>query len=395
MSPTNVSELTNLANLPLTQLNAVEEYSNLVATYGKPYVDSAIQSLNLLTPELITYVVTTLRHVPEFDLNSVMVVANNFPLIELTDFVDEVKSIGLVNYQQQNPTTPFHTLVVDAIVLGVQILDVCISLHNDVIVENLLYQPDPTPTIAVIDIVQTLPQPVIQTVTNNISTHNLHTWLNTILTYGANVVGTCSTPIKNIIGDSVSISDTVVGIVSLMPENIPEKDLQRFYASMVQLSDNQTSTIKTRLALTEVSSMIDTVGVDGSVLVTLLKSATLVAANAGNLRVLRNLFTRYRDVLTRDYSLFIITTLLSKYELTNDDKVVGGKLSSLNLTSTIQLILYNWNLVRRGTNLVYNNAPLLTASSDSLKLLLLDSENQIGSIIQLDCKYNLPQQLLH
>jgi hypothetical protein len=180
-----------------------------------------------------------------------------------------------------------------------------------------------------------------------------------------------------------------------MPENIPEKDLQRFYASMVQLSDNQTSTIKTRLALTEVSSMIDTVGVDGSVLVTLLKSATLVAANAGNLRVLRNLFTRYRDVLTRDYSLFIITTLLSKYELTNDDKVVGGKLSSLNLTSTIQLILYNWNLVRRGTNLVYNNAPLLTASSDSLKLLLLDSENQIGSIIQLDCKYNLPQQLLH
>ena len=93
------------------------------------------------------------------------------------------------------------------------------------------------------------------------------------------------------------------------------------------------------------------------------------------------------------YLNYLIITLLQNYKLTVDDNTMGLTVAAINFTNALKVILPGWNKTVRDNKSVSNHTPFITASKDSLTLLLNSPTYAIDAILQEDIVYILPSYI--
>ena len=155
------------------------------------------------------------------------------------------------------------------------------------------------------------------------------------------------------------------------------------------LSSNDIVSITKQMVTSEPYNLLLSSNISGVILTLAITKSLQAAAEAGNVKMVADLVINYNGTLTKNYRLYLITTLLANYKETDDEILLGQELAASNLIALLDIIHPTWLFTSRGNNLVYNHYPWLTASKDALKVLLYFYDTAMPSILQSDNKYSI------
>lgn len=383
-----ISGLTHTYGYPL--MNA---YSTINSLFGHGTLDGTFTFLKSYGINQLSYIKNLYSHFTGFALNPIVRLFNHFTIDQLHTFHTDIINVGVANYLNNHASSEFSGIITLVQQYGVEIIDVGITA-----VQNN-YQAD----IVVFDPINSVHFSNVIDVFTNVSEADRATLLQADLTHMGEALAIVNTYGSNLINATLPILTESLGLVSANQlaailnagSGFSGNTAANAFSTLASLSDAQKTLLSSKLSINEINTLFSEYSITGDVLNYLIKAITEEAAKQGNYKILVNLISNYPDILTKDYLMYLITTLLQNYVLTSDDNAMGVKLASINFVNALSIILPNWNYITINNKSIYNNTPLLTASMDSLTLLINNPSTATQAIIQKDSHFSLPQYLIN
>lgn len=180
--------------------------------------------------------------------------------------------------------------------------------------------------------------------------------------------------------DVTSFITTAANVpVVITTSNIPQ---------IQSLTPAKITTIINAIAVNEIYTKVSNANLNGELLDYTVRSLALSAAKNGNYKQILNILANYAPGFTTDYNRYLVTTLLANYSITKDDTAMGLSNASTYFVNALNAIYQNWNGYTRNTTPIGLLAPYVTASKDSITLLLKNPTMALQAIIQYDNKYS-------
>jgi hypothetical protein len=389
-----VNTVTLLTELNQSKLGGVRTYASLTQQYGATAVSVSTKNLSCYTEAKLATIRNLYTSDPEFSLNGAINQFATHTTPEIQQFQTEVVQKGVAQYTLDNPNKFTEELVLVA-KYGNVIIDISLTAITNVNRVDGTQRLTDDGIVVLLDVMVSLGVSTSVKLSNT-SDISLSLTLSAIDTYGTPLLSATISGLVTIVTNNTDLDSTISAITAIvsLTGSFPSPQLEQTYTAMLELTPKNTAIIQNKLSITEVSTIITMYEIDGLSLNYLLKETTKRAAMVGDKKTILNLIGTYPDILTNDYLRYLVETLLEHYTLTKDDICMGTKLASINFVNALNVILPNWWVTTRGTEIVFNHKPFINASIDALTLLQADMALGVDAILQLDNTYVNPSYLL-
>jgi hypothetical protein len=374
-TPISLSSIMNMYGVssPVAVLGTIQSMSSTafqsnVTTLKLLSSQPIEQTIRYFPTQIVTPLLTTLQ-----SLNDIIPLVNTATIMSTSSNTDIGNLVSLIN--TYTPTTVKS--VVDSYETVIPVL---LNNSND---DNLLQ-----------NLTTRLTQVKTQSLLTISLTNDLQSFVSLVNVYSPDAIINTSLILKEaLLTPGVTIEN--LGILIDSTPNLPLSTLSNGYKSLSTLGTSIVTTIASSITLREISTIINTnPNITGTLLDTFVRKISYQAAKSGNLISLVNIVSNFPTILTVDYKRMLLTTILQFYNLTKDDITMGMNLASIHFVNNLSIIFFGWEYTKRTTNTVFNLTPLLTASKDSIKLLMA-GHTSISAVIQYDNTYNIPKYLLN
>lgn len=358
--------------------------TNIVAT--------SIDNLGVISVDILNMAIGThTLIVTQTIVQSIYSSINALNMGKVLKALAEIKIQGTVTWVANN-TMPgdFTDLVMNIDTYGLELVTIIANAINGVGIDTV---------VAAIDAIATLGS----TYTNAlISTATLNT-LDTV-TNAISVIEAIAPPQYTIIKNQAVLHGiaTIAGIIN-SKVSLSKADLAKYIeavnstdtALLLQLlpefnniSATNITTIIDHLAENEPYSILDSnEDITGAYLHYAVKKGCEIAAENGNYQMVKTLIADYPGIISANTKKGLISSILRNYTITEDDIAIGFKDAAASLVETLNSLYPDWLIDTRGNDTVGSLQSILTASTDSLKLLQQYPVTSVEATLQLNNHY--------
>ena len=155
------------------------------------------------------------------------------------------------------------------------------------------------------------------------------------------------------------------------------------------LTSDQIASIATNAGNSEAYTILANANIVGKFLEFSIKESAMIAAKAGKYKIVSNLITNYTGYISTSYKRLLVKITMANYKKSPDDVIMGNWLAGKVFYNSLNLICPVWMDINRDSNVVDNFSPWLTASADTLDILLHVYDTAISAALQSDNNYIL------
>ena len=307
----------------------------------------------------------------------------------VANVVKTIAKIGVDAYLLTDSSGTYSTIINDISTYGIILVSTLTNLasvYSSSTISSLLTNfttLGTTDSATIISLATAYTPSVINSITAGLNVSDV----STIASLLTNISNTINNPSGVTAIGSLSSSDTKTLLNVLL--SIDCGVLNNCVSIVNSLSSANVSLIAGLISNNEPYTSLSGLTLSDTLLNYCVRTTAEIAALKGNYQAVLNLLSSYTGVITSDYKLYLVTTILNNFKLTQDYISMGLTNVANEIIKALDIIFPKWYLIKRNNEYVINHYPFLTASNDALSVLLCTNRFSISSILQKDNNYSL------